>query len=149
MTKQILNIPAKMIKSTGSAMKGVAQAAMQPASTAATWHFVLGAILAAPVSSLYGFAYNRTIGRLGLPNVVNAGLKILLPLVPIYFVKTSKIPFGNIINGGLAGVVAAQALNIVFGLMAGQTWRLTGLQRPRLTPTQLEPVSSSWFDKLM
>lgn len=120
MVKQILNIPAKMVKSAGTAITAGAKAAMSPASPGGTWQFVLGATLGAPVSSIYSFLYNRTIGLLPIPTVLKLATKVLIPLVPIYFVSKSKIPFGNIINGALAGVIVAQGLNILFGLFAGR-----------------------------
>jgi len=119
MPKQILNIPAKMIKSTGKAISAGAKTAMQPATPQGTWQFVLGAVLGAPVSSVYSFLYNKTLGRV-IPGAFGLIAKIAIPLVPIYFVSQSKIPFGNIINGALVGVMVAQGLNILFGLFAGK-----------------------------
>ena len=120
-TKQFMSFPKKIIAKTGSAIKTGAKTAMSPASPSGTWQFVLGALLGAPVSSVYSFVYDETLGKLPIPADISKAVKILAPLVPIYFVKTSQIPFGNIINGTLAGVVVAQGLDLLFNIFAGES----------------------------
>jgi len=146
MSKQILNVPAKIAKGLSKGVKGAANAAMQPATPGGTWQFVLGAILGAPVSSVYSFLYNSTIGRIPIPPAINLGAKILLPLVPIYFVKKSKVAFGNVINGALVGVMVAQILNIGFGLLAG---KMPSLSNGKMKAEDLELEDVGWFQKLM
>lgn len=142
-----MNIPAKLVKSTGKGIKDAASAAMQPATPTGTWQFVLGALLGAPVSSVYSFIYNSTIGKIPIPPVISLGVKILLPLVPIYFVKTSKVAFGNVINGALVGIVVAQALNIAFGLFSG---KMPSLSNSTMKAEDLEiATNDGWFSKLM
>lgn len=145
MVKQILNIPAKMAKNVGSAIAAGAKTAMQPASPQGTWQFVLGAVLGAPVSSIYSMVYNKTLGRV-IPGVLGLAAKVLIPLVPIYFVSKSKIPFGNIINGALAGVIVAQGLNILFGLFAG---RMPSLGNAAISSEPLAIATGGFYDKLI
>jgi len=145
--KQVMNIPAKMIKGLSSGVKAAGSAAMAPATSQSTWQFVLGALLGAPASSVYSFLYNSTIGKIPIPPALNLGVKILLPLAPIYFVKQSKMAFGNIINGALVGVMVAQILNIVFGLFSG---KMPSLSNGTMKAEALELENSTgWFDKLM
>jgi len=155
MTKQILSIPKKGAKGLGSALKQGAKAAMQPATPAATWHFVLGAVLSAPVSTIYGLLFSRTIGRLGLPQAIRLGVRVLLPLVPMYFVKTSQIPFGNIINGGLAGIMIAQGIAVVRALSRGRVpflMQKTLGMKPTAAQQKTTAIAAdkpTFFDKLM
>ncbi len=145
MVKQILNIPAKAVKNLGSAIASGAKTAMQPATPQGTWQFVLGAVLGAPVSSVYSFLYNKTLGRV-IPGAFGLAAKILIPLVPIYFVSQSKIPFGNIINGALAGVIVAQGLNIMFGLFAG---KMPALGNSAVSDEPLTVATSGFYSNLI
>ncbi len=148
LSKQILNIPGKIIAKTSAGIKGAAKAAMAPPTPAGTWQYVLGAAIGAPASSVYSLLYNRTIGRIPIPPAISLGVKILLPLVPIYFVKKSNMAFGNIINGTLVGIVVAQGLNILFGLFAGNLPKLSN-STMKADDLVVAGGSTSWFDKLM
>ncbi|GAG76871.1 unnamed protein product [marine sediment metagenome] len=148
MPKQILNIPAKVVGNLGKAIKAGATTAIAPATPHGTWQFVLGALVGAPASSVYSFLYNQSIGKIPMPPALLLGVKLLLPLAPIYFIKKSKVPFGNIMNGALVGVMVAQGLNIFFGLLAGRMPTLTKNNSVKAGDLTLEAPSGSWFDKL-
>lgn len=145
MSKQIMSIPTKIIKKTGAGIKAGAKAAMAPASPAGTWQFVLGAAVGAPISSVYSFLYNQTIGKIPMPVVLNLGIKLLAPLIPIAIVKSSKIPFGNIINGALVGIIVAQGINILFGLLAGKLPALGNSYQA----SELATEKNGFFSKIM
>lgn len=146
-TKQIMKFPTQIVKKTASAAKSGVKAAIAPATPAGTWQFILGGLLSAPVSTVYSFLYNQTIGKLPIPAPIMIGVKVLAPLIPIYFVNKLKLPAGNIINGACAGVMVAQGLNILFGLFAGKMPTF-GNNNGKTTELASEP-SGGFYNKLI
>lgn len=109
----------KLVKEPLSDIKGGLKTAIKPATSEGTGAVFVGAILSAPIGYLYakGFGMLETKFPASLQGIPAKIIKFALPLLPIYFVKRFKVPFGNLINGTLLGIFVMQIIMEVWGLV--------------------------------
>lgn len=128
-----------VVKSTKSAAKrvvkeplAIAKAAIKPASMPESRLVMIGALASPIVNAGYSYGYNFIISKipqLAAQPIIAQIIKIVLPLLPTYFIKRFKVPAGNTINGCLYGMTAAQTLNLIIGLI------MSGGKLPEGKPT--------------
>ena len=111
------------VKRIAKEPKAAAKAAMKPATAAESRLVMIGALASPLVNTGYSYAYNWIITKVPFLTenpIISQIIKILAPAVPAFIFQQFKLPFGNLVNGCLYGIIAAQAINLGFMLLMGK-----------------------------
>jgi len=113
----------KLVKEPITTVKKGMKTALKPADPSGTGAVFVGAVLSAPIGYLYSKGFDALASRFPSilkDTILGKVIKFGFPLLPIYFVKRFKVPFGNLINGTLLGIFVMQIVMEVWGLVRGK-----------------------------
>lgn len=111
---KVVGEPLKVLKKTGKEL-------IKPAGKENVYAVAVGVAISPLVSWGYGKFYDYVMKFFpNIPNWLKVGLKIVLPLLPTPIVKMTKIPMGNVINGGLFGVFFLQVFMLIYEMITGK-----------------------------
>lgn len=115
-----------LVKEPLTTLKAGINQAKKPANTSNVSLVFIGAV----ASPVVGFVYNKVFEMIykllpafSLKAKLKMVLRVVLPLVPIYFVRKFNVPFGTLINGTLAGVAVYSFISALFSQFAGKSWQ--------------------------
>lgn len=144
MATKVVSTVKKVVTEPIKEIKAGIKAAAKPATDKGTGEIFIGAVLGAPAGWVYSKGWEKLVSILPEKIVENkVGLtliKLALPLLPIYFVKKSKIPFGTMINGLLLGIFGMNIFLEIYGLVKG------GVPNNNDTPAETELSLATGLD---
>ena len=125
------------VKRIAKEPKKLAKQVLKSATEGESRLVMIGALASPIVNTGYSYAYNWIISKVPFLTenpIISQIIKIAAPLVPAFIFQQFKLPGGNVINGCLYGITAAQAINLGFMLIAGKTIS----EKPTIDAAELE-----------